>query len=200
MDWGNAIGGITGMLGGLFGDSGAPFEDASRELQKGQRAVEGYQQPYMNAGQQAIPAFQNWLQPQSNPSMFINNLMNQYQASPYSQYLQNQGLRTAQNMGSASGLTGSTPLLQFAQQNAGNIASSGMNDWLSHVLGINTQYGAGQQGLIGSGQNAANALTNYNQGYSQDMANMAYGKGAAENKDWSNVLKGAGGLIGSFFL
>jgi hypothetical protein len=109
-------------------------------------------------------------------------------------------MRGAQNMGSANGLTGSTPLMQFAQNNAGNIASGDMNNWLQHVLGINTQYGAGQQGLMGMGQTAANALTNYNQGYSKNMADMAYGKGAAENNDFSNILTGLGGLATSFFL
>ena len=85
--------------------------------------------------------------------------MGQYQQSPWARYQQQQAMRMANNMGSATGLTGSTPLQLQAQQNAANISSQDMNNWLQNVLGINTQYGQGQQNLMAGGQGAANALT-----------------------------------------
>jgi len=58
-------------------------------------------------------------------------------------------MRAANNIGSATGMTGSTPMMQQAQQNAQNISSGDMQNWLSQVLGINNQYGQGEAGLMG---------------------------------------------------
>ena len=93
---------------------------------------------------------------------------------------------------------GSTPLMQQLQQNAGNIASQDQNQWLQNVLGINTQYGQGQQNLMTGGQNAANSLTNmYNQ-MGQNMGQAAYGKEAGKKQDFWNTIGGGLGMIGSF--
>ena len=124
--------------------------------------------------------------------------MGQYAESPYAQYLQKQSLRAGQNAASASGLSGSTPLMQQLQQNAGNIASKDQNDWLQNVLGINTQYGQGQNNLMTGGQNAANALTNMNAQMGQQMGQAAYGQQAGKQQDRFNILGGIGNLIGSF--
>jgi len=108
-------------------------------------------------------------------------------------------MRAAQNMGSATGLTGSTPLMQQAQQNAQNISSQDMNQWLQNVLGINTQYGAGQQNLMTGGQNAANALTNMWGNMGNQMGQAAYGKKAGEDQDFWNMI-GGGLQLGAMFL
>lgn len=190
--------GLDALLGGIFGNSSAPYDKAMQQYQQYGNQAAGTQQPYLNAGQQAIPAYQQWLQGQQNPSDFINNLMGQYQASPYSQYLQQQSQLAGQNAASASGLLGSTPLMQELQQNAGNIASQDMNQWLQNVLGINTQYGQGQQNLMSGGQNSANMLSNlYNQ-MGQNMAALAYGQEAGKNQDFLSSLFGGLGILKSF--
>ena len=125
--------------------------------------------------------------------------MGQYQESPYAQYLQKQSMRAGTNAASASGLTGSTPFAQQLQQNAGNIANQDQNQWLQNVLGINTQYGQGQNNLINSGQNSANTLSSlYNQ-MGQNMGEAAYGKQAGKQQDFWNTIAGGLGLFGSFF-
>ena len=105
-----AQGGLGQLFGGLFGNSGAPFSDAMKQFQNYYGQAQGYQNPFYQAGTGAIPQYQEWLQGMQNPSGFINNLMSKYQESPFAKFQQQQGVRTAQNMGSASGLTGSTPL------------------------------------------------------------------------------------------
>lgn len=186
------------FLGGLFGDSGAPYEAAMDQYQQWANKAQGTQQPYLNAGQGAISDYQKWLQSQQDPSGFINHMMSRYQQSPYNTYLQQQSQNAGQNAASASGLMGSTPFLQQQQQNAANISQQGMNDWLKQVLGINTQYGQGQQNLMNSGQNAANSLTNmYNQ-MGQQMGQAAYGQNAGKQQDFWNTIGGGLGLIGSF--
>lgn len=183
-------GGLGGMFGGLFGDSGAPYEAAEKEYGDFYNRAKNIQNPFYQMGVGAIPQFQQWLQGMQNPSGFINSLMGQYKESPYAKFQQEQGIRTAQNLGSASGLSGSTPLTQFAQQNARDISSQDMNQWLQNVLGINTQYGAGVGNLLSGGQNAANALTNVTSDFGKAIAEAQYGKKAGENQDRSNFWGG----------
>jgi len=194
-------GGLTQFLGGMFGDSGAPFEAGMHQIEKYGKQGAAAQNPFLQAGGQALPQMQNWLQQQSNPSQFLNNMMSQYQQSPYNQFLQQQAMRAAQNAGSASGLTGSTPLMMQMQQNAGNIGQQGMNDWLQNMLGLNTQYGAGLGQMAGMGQGAANQLTNMYGNMGNSMAQGAYGQQAGRQQDTSNMIGGGlrmltGGIFG----
>lgn len=187
-----------GFLGGFFGDSGGGYDDAMKQYEEWANKAQGTQQPFLNAGVNGLNNYQEWLARQKDPSGFINNLVSQYKESPYAQFLQKQSLRTGQNAASASGLSGSTPLMQQLQQNAGNIASQDQNQWLQHVLGINTQYGQGQHNLVQGGQNAANALTNLYSQMGPQMGEAAYGKHAGDEQDFWNTLGGGLGLIGSF--
>lgn len=192
------LSGLGGLFGGLFGDSGKPYDKAMKQYQQwNDKAAQGLN-PYNTAGQGAISNYQQWLESQKNPSEFINKQMQNYQASPYSQYLQQQAMNAGQNAASASGLMGSTPMMQQMQQNASNIASQDMNQWLQNVLGINTQYGQGQNNLMQGGQNAANSLANlYNQ-MGQNMGSAAYGKESGNQNDFWNMLGGGLQTLGSF--
>ena len=197
-DKGGLLSGIGGLFGGLFGHSDKPYDAAMEQYKKYADMAASAQQPYSNAGIGAIGNYQDWLNTQKDPSKFINNTMNQYQESPYAQYLQQQSLRAGQNAASASGLSGSTPLMQQMQMNAGNIASQDQNQWLQNVLGINTQYGQGENNLMQGGQNAANSLSNtYNQ-LGNNMAQAEYGKQAGKKNDFWNAIGGGLGLLGSF--
>lgn len=191
--------GIGGFLGGLFGDSGAPYDEAMKQYQQWANKAQNVQNPYLQAGQGAIGDYQNWLKKQQDPSGFINNLMGGYQESPYAKYMQQQSIRAGQNAASAGGLMGSTPFAQQLQQNASNISGQDMNQWLQNVLGVNTQYGQGQQNLMTGGQNAANALTNMYNNMGQQMGQAAYGKKAGEDQDFWNMI-GGGAQLAMMFL
>lgn len=190
--------GLGGFLGGMFGNSGEPYEAASGELKNYLNKAAGYQNPFFNAGAGAIPDYQKWLQGMSNPSGFINGLMGQYQESPWAKYQQQQSMRAGTNAASASGLTGSTPFAQQLQQNAQNISSQDMNQWLQNVLGINTQYGQGVGNLMTGGQNAANAMTNLFGDYGKSIAEQKYNQKTAENNDWWNMIGGGLSLAAMF--
>lgn len=179
---------------GLFG-ADKPYRDAQHQYNKYMNQANAAQQPYAQAGQGAIGDYQNWLQGQQDPSGFINNLMGQYQQSPYNQYLQQQSQFAGENGASASGLTGSTPFMQQQQQNAGNIAQGGMNDWLQNVLGINTQYGQGQQNLMQGGQTAANALSGLYQNQGNYNGEQAYNASRKRQQQYGDIL---GSLIKGF--
>jgi len=188
--------GLAGLLGGMFGNSGAPYEDAMKQYQEWANKAQGVQNPFLNAGTGAIGNYQHWLQGMQDPTKFMNNMMGQYQESPWAKFQQQQGMRAANNVGSASGMTGSTPLMQQAQQNAQNISSGDMNNWLQNVLGVNTQYGQGQQNLMGMGQNAANALMGMYQNMGQQMGDAAYGQRAGQNQDFWNMISGGAKMFG----
>lgn len=191
----NASGALNQILGGLLGNSGAPYQAAGNEYQNWMNKGIGAYNPYYNAGVDSIGKYQNALNGMSNPSQFINNLMNQYQQSPYNRYLQNQGQRAVNNAASASGLLGSTPYQQQGIQTSQNIAQQGMNDWLNQVLGINTQYLGGEQNLMNQGFNAAQGIGGlYGQG-AQYLGDAAYGQQAGENQDRANLWGGVEHLL-----
>ncbi len=192
------LGGLGGLFGGLFGDSGKPYDKYMEQYQPWMQQAQQVQQPYAQAGQGAIGSYQDWLNGQKDPSKFINEQMQNYQQSPYNQYLQQQSQNAGNNAASASGLMGSTPFLQAQQQNSANISQQGMNDWLQNVLGINTQYGQGQQNLMQGGQNAANSLSNLYGQMGNNMGQAAYGKQAGKSQDFWNTIGGGLGILGSF--
>ena len=188
--------GLAGILSGLFGHSGDPYKEASKEYEKYYGQAQGAQNPFFQAGTGAIPGYQDWLSKMKDPSQFINSLMGQYQESPFAKFQQQQGIRAAQNLGSASGLTGSTPLQMQAQQNAQNISSQDQNQWLQNVLGINNQYGSGLNSLIGTGQNSANMISQLLSHLGENMGQAKFGQKFGEQQDRNNIF---GGLLKLFF-
>ena len=198
MQSGQMMSGFGGLLGGLFGDSGSPYNDAMKQYQEWANKAQNVQNPFLQAGTGAIGNYQNWLQGMQDPSKFINGLMGQYQESPYAKYMQQQSIRSGQNAASASGMTGSTPFAQQLQQNASNISGQDMNQWLQNVLGINSQYGAGEAGLMNMGQNSANSLMDMYNHMGQQMGEGAYGKRAGQNQDFWNMIGGGAQLASAF--
>jgi len=193
-------GGLGSILGGIFGASNDPYKAGMDQYKKYAQQGINVQQPFYNAGQQGMGNYQNWLQQMQNPSQFINNTMNQYQQSPWAQNEQQQAMNMGNNYASANGLSGSTPMAQQMQQNASNISSQDMQNWLGNVLGINSQYGQGQQNLMGVGQNAANQISGMYGNMANAMGSGAYGSAANQNNSWGNILGGLGGLVGSMFM
>jgi hypothetical protein len=195
----NTVGSLQGIFGGLFGNGGEPYERAEKELNDFYNRGKNAQNPFYNAGTGAIGQYQDWLGGQKDPSAFINNLMGKYQQSPWAKYQQDQAMRAATNAASTGqgiqGGIGSTPFAQFNAQQAAGISSQDMQNWLAQVLGINTNYGQGQQNLMTGGQNAANQITGLNKDFGEDIAKMQYGKYDAENKQNSGLW---GGLINLF--
>ncbi len=190
--------GLGGILGGLFGNSSKPYDAEMEQYQKWMQQAQQAQQPYADAGKGAIGDYQKWLQSQQDPSKFINDQMGNYQESPWAKNLQQLSMNAGQNAASASGLMGSTPLMQQLQQNAGTIASQDQNQWLQNVLGINTQYGQGQNNLMTGGQNSANKLTDMFNQMGQNMGQASFNKEQSKQNNFWNTMGGVGSLIGSF--
>lgn len=182
--------GLASFFGGMFGNSGGPYQDASNTLNQYAQQAQGYQNPFYNAGVGAINPYQQMIQRMSNPQDFYRNIMSGYSQSPGAQYQQQQGMRAAQNFGSANGLSGSTPLMQQAQQNAQGISSQDQQQYLQNILGINNQAMGGYQNLMQGGQGAANNLTNMYGQLGGAQAGLAYGQGQGKNNDFMSMLSG----------
>jgi hypothetical protein len=188
--------GLAQLFGGMFGDSGSPYGDAMKQFQKYYGQAQGFQNPFYQAGTNAIGGYQDWLSRMKDPSSFLNNLMGQYQQSGYNKFLQDQSMRAGNNAASASGLIGSTPFAQQMQQNAANIGQQGMNDWLGQALGINQQYGGGLNNLMQGGQSAANIMSQLANIMGNNMGAGAYGRRAGQNQDFWNMISGGMHLFG----
>lgn len=188
------IPGGSQFLGGLIGSSQG-FDAASKALGQGWEQAQQYQKPFWETGVNALPQYNKWLQGMQNPSDYLNNLMGQYQQSPWAKFQTQQGIRAANNAGSASGLIGSTPLAQSTADYARNISSQDQNNWLQNVLGINNLYGQGQFNLANIGQNSANSLTNYLGDYSRAQAEAQAKSADAGQNDMFNMIGGGLSLL-----
>lgn len=195
--------GLASIFSGLFQDAGAPYDAAKGPYQDYMNKGAGALNPFVQGGQQGMGNYQHWLQGMQDPSGFMNHLMGKYQESPFAKYQQQQMMRAGQNAASAGGLSngmggaglGSTPFLQQAQQNAQNISSGDMQNWLSKVLGINTEYGQGQQNMMGMGANSANSLSSLYQNYGTGMGNLAAGQQQGQNQNMGNIIGGIASLF-----
>lgn len=182
--------GASKILGGLFSNSEKPYQKAGNTLQDFLGQAKSYQNPFFNAGTDALPNLQDWLGKMKNPEEFINKLLGSYQQSPFAKNAITNANREGTNYGSASGLIGSTPLLRQMQQNSNEIGESDIKDWLSQVLGINTQYGKGEQDLVTGGESAANNISELLKQLGIDIAGANYGAENAHNNNRNNLFKG----------
>lgn len=164
------------------------FEQAGQQFKQYADLSREYQKPFYEAGKNAIPQYQNYLNKMSDPSKFINDLMKGYSTSPQEQYTQDQAMRASTNMASATGLTGSTPFQLQAQENAGNIANEYQEQWLKDLLGINSQYGSGLSNLMSQGQGSANSISSILNSLGTNMGEMAYSGGMAKQQQMSQLL------------
>lgn len=188
-------GGLGSFLNGIFNDPRKAYAEAQRAYDPWMDRASGAYNPFYEEGQKGMGKYEDWLGSMENPWEFINNAMGKYQESPYAKYLQDYAQKAGTNAASASGLTGSTPFAQQMQQNAANISSQDMQNWLNQVLGINSQYGKGWGDIMNQGFNAAQGMANVFGQRAGDEAKMAYGKEAAGQSRTGNIV---GGLLQMF--
>jgi len=201
-EWGQIAGAAGNMINNFNNDAVNPYNDAMSQYGQWNQQAANQLNPYSQAGSGMIPQYQAWLKSMQNPAEFQNQLMQHYQESPTAQYMQQQMVRQAQNAGSAEGTVGSTPYTQQVEQTAGNISEQDMNNWISNVLGINSQYGQGMGNMIGMGENAGNALSSLYGDEAIGMGDLAYNQGTAQNQQsggFMSDLGRIGGAVGGFY-
>ena len=183
---------FSGLASGVMGLFNDPYTDAQKQIDKYYGKSIDRQNPFFDAGKNALANYQTSLGQMQDPQKYLASLINNYQMSPYSQFLQNQAMRGLTNSASANGLIGSSPYMQQASQMSSNIASQGLQDYLSQIFGVNSQYLNGLGSLINSGQHAADKMSDIYQGWGGRAADNAAGS--------TNNFLNSMGNIASFFL
>jgi hypothetical protein len=186
------------FLSDMFTNPSMPYQNAANSYQQWAQQGANAMNPFMRAGQGAIPQYQAWAKSMSNPQQFVNNLMSGYQESPNAKFMQQQAMRSGENMGSASGLMGSTPLAMQMQQNAGNISQQDMQNWMNNALGVNQMYGGALGNEMNMGEQGANSMMNMYNNMANNMGDLSYNEGAAQNNQTGNMFSDLGTLFSDF--
>lgn len=176
-------------LSNFLGGGKNPSEAAQGYLSQIPGAVNPYYQPYINAGQQAMGQTQGiYNQMSQNPGDYYNQIASGYKESPGYQFKLQQGLNAGNNAAAAGGMSGS-PAHQ--QQNIGiaeGYANQDFNDYLQHVLGINTAGLQGQENALGRGMTASTGYGDILGQLLGSQGQYAYAGQAGKNQQQGNNL------------
>lgn len=209
------------QLLGMFGFANG-MGNQSQNLQQIIQMLQGYMQqgqnnlaPYNQAGQNALPQFQNWLNQMGqnaqnfNPSQSVSDLMKNYKESDYAKYLTGQATNTINNQAAIGGTLGGGQNQRDVATMANQISSGDLQNYMNNVfnqqnygLDLNKLFGGGLESLISGGEHAG-------EGQNQSMADFAKWIAQAQNasgqdsaasgQGWLSGLGGLASVIGSFF-
>ena len=160
------------------------------QLDKYYNQGQGYQQPYNQAGQNALPGLQEAQNNLLHPEQLQSQWMDSYETSPWAQQQQQQSQQQGLDAASSMGLMGSQPALQAIQGGSANI---GMQDRQNYLNDLMQKYQAGTnlgQNIYGIGAQAGGQMGQRADQMGQDSAQMQYNRTNAPG----NML---GGLMGT---
>lgn len=196
----SGIGGIGAGIGSMLGGGGNnSYDDASKYFNQVPGTISPYFQPYINAGQQALPQLQQQYGNLINdPTGLMNQIGSGYQQSPGYQFQTQQGMNAVNNAAASGGMSG-TPANQYNAANMVNgLANQDYYNYLNHGL---SQYGAGLQGLSGINQMGYNASDQLAGGLANSLmnqGNLAFSGAASQNQNqgsqWGELFGGIGTL------
>lgn len=181
------------MMNKSQNDPTSPYKAAGDQYQKYLGEAQNALNPWITAGQGALGNYQNALSPMGNSTGYINNLMNQYQASPWSQFQQQQGMKAMNNAASAGGMAGSGAQMKAAADYSQGLSSRDMQGWLQNNLDVTDRYLSGQSDISKMGLQGANSLSELLGQLAESMGGAAYGAGQAQNNANTDFL---GGMMG----
>lgn len=196
---GGGLAGLGSLFGGLFSHPEKAYDQAMKQYQQMLQMGGAGFNPFIQAGQGAINPFMQSLNQMQDPTKYMEGIMGKYQQSPFAKQQTDEAMRMAQNQASASGLLGSSPLMQESQKMAADISSKDMQQYLQNAMGIQGSYLGGLQNLMGQGLQGQGGLASLYGGMAPSMGEAAYGGEAAKQQKWPNIFGGLGGILGSFF-
>ena len=187
-------------LSELFGGGQDPAAAAAPYLQQIPEQISPYYEPYIQAGEQALPGLQEQLQRLTQtPTDVMSQIGGQFQASPGYQFQVDQAVRAANQAAAAGGMTG-TPANQYnAMQVANQLANQDYYNYLDRGIGLYGQGLAGTQGLTAQGLQAGGSLAGQLANIGMSQANLAYQGAEAQNQQAGGLMGMLGGVAGSIF-
>ncbi len=166
-----------------------PADDAMGYMEEMKKVLPQYYQPYIDAGNKALPGLEGGYGSMMNPNEFIKKIGAGYQESPGYQWQKQQGLAGIQNAAAAGGMLGTGQHQQQAGELAGNLANQDFYNYLSKALGTYDKGIAGMQGLYNTGANASMGLGNNLAGIAGGQANLAYEGRNAQNQRSGQMMQ-----------
>lgn len=189
------------LLSGLFGGgkSNSPMNAAMPYLNQIPGVAHQGFDPYVNAGLDASGRTKDIYESlMTDPTAFINKLMEGYQPSEGYQFQKDQLTKELGNTAAMGGVAG-TPMDQMNQgQGVQNLLSGDMQQFLQTVLGaFNTGLG-GEENIATRGFDASKNLTDMLGGSLNQKAGLAFNDQQQKNKNkgdmWSMFGKALGGV------
>jgi hypothetical protein len=195
--------GLGQMLAGMFG--GDPAAAANKYYNQIPGMISGYYNPYIQAGNAALPQLQSqYGQLMNNPGAMINKFGTSFHQSPGFNFQVNQALGAANRAAAAGGMAGSPMEQQNLAGTVNGLANQDYYNYLNHVMNA---YGMGLQGegdLAHMGFNASSGLAQNIADAMMNQGNMAYSNQVNRNQSLGSglgsILGGAGMLAGAAFL
>lgn len=185
---GSGLGGAAGLMG--IGKGKNPADVANQYIDQIPGQTFPYYQPYMNAGTSSLNQFMDMLG--QNPSDVYNKLGEGYKQSPGYKFALEQALAAQNNASAAGGMLGTPMHQQQSMETAEGLAARDFENYMNHVLGINTENKQGLGQLTGLGYNAA---SDYASGLANNLgqkASYGFAGQAAQNQkksnDWANIF------------
>lgn len=206
-NWWDNLPGIGNGIGEFMASQNwkNPGDAANKYLDQVPGAMNPYYQPYINAGNQAIPQLEgqygNLL---NNPGQFINSVGANYKQSPGYDWQVGQATNAANRASAAGGMLGSPQEQQQLATNVAGIANQDYYNYLNHAMGAYGMGLHGEEGLAGMGQKAGDE---YGSAVGQNLTNQAknaYNSTSAENQNqaggWGGLWNAVGGIAKDFFI
>lgn len=178
---------MGGVIDTLFGGG---KEQAYGDLQNYIKQGMGQRTDYENRAEKALAPYmgdprlqtqyENAIASGADPQALYNKFLGGYQESPFAKIQQQRGMQAIQQAGAASGMHGSGQELMDLQKNAQDISAADMNDYLSRILGIRSDY-------LGRLGNLAGTESAQQYGAHGDIARMLSGLGGEMAGDYQNL-------------
>lgn len=190
---------ITNYFSGGAQKGAEDYEESLRqglnELKKYGLEGANFLNPYATAGEGQIGALQRAIASMINPGQYYNQIMSNYQESPAAKMQQEVGTNNALNAASASGMLGSSDLLNDINQQSQNISNQDMQQYFNNMMGINTQGLNMAQHMYDAGYGADAQKASIYNNLARAIAQMYGGIGKARMAGDEARSSGLGGII-----
>ena len=187
---------LSNMFGGGYKN---PADSAMPYLNQIPGQTQQYNQPWFDAGKNAIPGLQDqYDQLLKDPGGKMNDIGKSFQQSPGFKFAMDQAMQGGNHAAAAGGMAGSPQHEQQNMQMATDMGNQEYNNWMQNALGM---YGAGlsgEQGMSQQGQQAGQSMADMIAQTLAQQANLSYAGQQNKNQQnssmWGNIGKGIGAL------
>lgn len=179
-----------------FMNPGRGYQQGQNQLDNYYNQAQGYQQPFVNQGQDAYGGIKSAMDNLLNPEELQNKWSQGYETSQAAQQAQAAAQQHGLDAASSMGLMGSTPGIQAIQAGTSQI---GAQDKQSYMDNLMQKYMAGTnlgQGIYNTGANAAGQMGQNAMNQGQNSAQMQFGQQNSGGGVFGNLLGAGVGLLG----